>query len=96
MTCLSKSVFVELQRLGVVTSSEDYSAMMGRGSSYARSLWCKGQPVSGDALFVLYVDMNNLLTEIADQAETVTALNNLKSQVWQELCARANGKLGVV
>ncbi|WP_135076731.1 hypothetical protein [Terasakiella sp. SH-1] len=93
MTCISKTVFTELRRLNILKSSEELSIMMARTSSYARSVWCRNATVTTEALFHLYIDLGNLVMETADQPDTATALADLQTIIWQELCDRAHKKL---
>lgn len=93
MTCITKTIFVELCRLNILTSSEELSAMMGRTSAYARSIWCRNTTVTTEALFHLYIDLGNLVMEMADQSDTATVLADLQTIIWQELCDRAHKKL---
>ncbi|WP_417841364.1 hypothetical protein [Terasakiella sp.] len=95
MTCITKTVFAELCRLNILSSSEELSAMMGRTSAYARSIWCRNTTVTTEALFHLYIDLGSLVMEMADQPITATALAALQTSIWQELCARAHAKLEV-
>lgn len=95
MTCISKTIFTELCRLNIITSSEQLAAMMGRTPAYARSIWSRKSMVTTEALFHLFIDMGNLVSELDEHPETATAVADLRTIIWQELCNRAHAKLEV-
>ncbi|WP_028879447.1 hypothetical protein [Terasakiella pusilla] len=95
MTCITKTIFTELHRLNIITSSEELSAMMGRTPAYARSVWCRKSTVTTEALFHLFIDLGTLVMELADQPETAATVADLQTHIWQELYTRAHAKLEV-
>lgn len=94
MTCISKTVFDRLRTLGIITSSVEFSRMVGKSEAYARSVWCKEDVMTTDALFTLFIDMGNLITELNTEPDAAGAVTDLQAKLWTELCSRAHKRLG--